>query len=164
MKRLEYRDQLLIRLAIESGLRISDLLKLKVGDVKAKMTIFETKSKRERTFKLSKQLYDDLRAWTRYRRRGLLLFAGNRGNEKAVHRSTVHRRIKKALQGLGFDMSAHSTRKLYAHNVFSETHDLQKVQNALNHKNLETTLAYLNIDTEFFAKFIVLQKESATNE
>jgi site-specific recombinase XerC len=37
-------------------------------------------------------------------------------------------------------------RKLYAHGIFDETHDLKKVQEALNHRNLSTTLAYLDID------------------
>lgn len=43
-------------------------------------------------------------------------------------------------------MSAHSFRKLYARSVYAKTHDIHAVQKALNHKYVETTARYLDID------------------
>jgi integrase len=146
LRRLDRRDQLLIRLAIQSGLRVSDILNLKKEAIKKTMTVFETKSKRERTFKIDTELYQDLKNFTKYKKNASYVFHSSRSLMKPVHRTTIHRRIKKALKGLKFNASVHSTRKLYAHNIFSETHDLKKVQEALHHRNLMTTLAYLDID------------------
>jgi integrase len=146
IRRLEYRDQLLLRLAIESGLRIGDLLKLTVGQIKQTMTVYETKSRRERTFKISPELFQDLKKYTKYKKRASILFHSSRSASKCLHRSTIHRRIKKALRGLKFNASAHSARKLFAYNKFAETQSLKKVQETMNHRNLMVTLAYLDID------------------
>jgi len=147
-RKMDLRDRLLIALAIESGLRIGDLLNLKVGDVGTTMTIYEKKSKRERTFAISADLNADLKKFVRYKRKASYLFHSARSASKPIHRSTVHRHIKKALKGLKFDASAHSTRKLYAYNKFAETQDIIKVQEALNHKYVTTTLTYLDIDAK----------------
>ena len=146
IRRLEHRDQLLLRLAIETGLRISDLLKLKVSDIKKNMTVYETKSRRSRSFKISDELFRDLKNFTRYKRHSSILFYSARNKQKSVHRSTIHRRIKKACRGLKFNASAHSTRKLFARNVFHRTGTLKSVQETLNHRNLIVTLTYLDID------------------
>jgi len=158
IRRLDYRERLLIRLAIESGLRISDILKLKVGDIKKTMTVYESKSKKFRTFKISEELYAELKKMTRYKKKASVLFYSARQPTKAMHRSTIHRKIKTALKPLKFNASAHSMRKLYAHTVFAETHDLKKVQEALNHKHIFTTCAYLDIDVE---KLIVMSQEGS---
>jgi integrase len=149
MRRLEYRDQLLIKLAIESGLRISDILKLTVGHIQNRtMTVFESKSRRERTFKISSELHGELKKLTKYRKHSSILFCSARSASKPIHRSTIHRKIKKALKTLKFDASAHSMRKLYAHSIFDATHDLVKVQEALHHRNISTTCAYLDMDLQ----------------
>jgi len=112
------------------------------------MTIYETKSRRERKFKISDELYQDLKKYTKYKKHASILFCSARNSALPVHRSTIHRRIKKSLRGLKFNASAHSARKLYAHNVFAETHSLKKVQEAMHHRNLLPTLAYLDINPD----------------
>jgi integrase len=120
------------------------------------MTVYESKSKRERTFRLSDELYAELKKSVKYKRRASILFQGAQGASKPLHRSTIHRHIKKALRGQNFDASAHSMRKLYAHMVFNNTHDITAVQAALNHKNIITTCAYLDIDVQ---KLIIMSQE-----
>jgi len=92
------------------------------------------------------KLFQELKNYTKYKKNASYVFSSTQNKGKPVHRSTIHRRIKKAIKGLKFNASAHSMRKLYAHSIFDETHDLKKVQESLNHRNLTTTLAYLDID------------------
>lgn len=141
-------------LAIKSGLRISDLLKLKKADVAKTMTIYETKSKRTRTFKIGKKLYEKLKSLSVGLSESDFVFYSARESPgtKHIHRSTVHRRIKKALQGQGFDASVHSMRKLFAQNVFKKTGSVKKVQRVMNHHRITTTAAYLDIDVEQLIK------------
>jgi site-specific recombinase XerC len=77
--------------------------------------------------------------------------------QKPIHRSTIHRKIKNALKTLKFDASAHSMRKLYAHTVFSDTHSLEAVQQAMHHQKIETTCAYLDIDIGKLSQIIMSQ-------
>lgn len=164
MRKMEQSDRLLFKFAIESGLRVGDILNLTVGEIKKKMTVYETKNKKERTFKLSDKLYSELKIFTKYKRKGSILFHSPRGASKPMHRTTLHRRIKRALKTLKIDASAHSARKLYAHNVFSETHDIEKVQKALNHKYVTTTCAYLDIDLEKLVKAQLATQERSGSD
>jgi integrase len=148
IRRLEYRDKLIIRLAIESGLRINDILKLKNGDINKTMTVYESKSKRSRTFKISDELYADIKKFTKYKKRASYLFPSARKPSKPVHRVTIHRRLKNAVHKKNSGISIHSFRKLYAYNKFAETQSLAAVQDAMHHRKITTTLTYLDIDTK----------------
>ena len=143
---LDNRFKIIFALAVESGLRISDILKLKVKDVeKNPMRIYETKSKRDRVIWLSDELHKDLLYMCNWARDNDYVFNSHAKHGVPVHRSTIHRHIKKALKWVDFDASAHSARKLYAHNVYEDTGSVEKVQKAMNHQKYETTLTYLDI-------------------
>jgi len=88
----------------------------------------------------------ELQQHTKYRGSQDYVFWGFRGNRKPPHRSTYHRALKRASAATGIAFSAHSTRKLYARNVFEATKDIFEVQKALNHKYVTTTAGYLGID------------------
>jgi integrase len=140
----------MIKLAIKSGLRVSDLLRVKVGELGKEMTVYEWKSKRKRKIKIGKKLYKELRLLSGGKSEGDFLFSSDRKPGKPIHRSTVHRKIKKALKAgaLNFDCSAHSTRKLYAQKIFKETGSVKKVQKAMNHHSITSTATYLDMDIE----------------
>jgi len=146
LQRLDERDRALVSLMIKSGLRISDALKVTAGQVAKQMTVYESKSKRSRTFKIGKKLYRELNRLALGKENSDILFTGARTATKHVHRSTIHRRIKKALKTLKFDASAHSARKLFAQNIYKRTGSVKKVQKAMNHHRITTTAAYLDID------------------
>lgn len=46
------------------------------------------------------------------------------------------------------DCSAHSARKLYAHNIYAKNYDIYEVQKALNHKYISTTATYMGLDLQ----------------
>jgi integrase len=159
IRRMEYRDQLLIRLAIQSGLRISDLLRIRNQDISKIMTVYESKSRRDRTFRLDDDLYADLRKHAYYKKKSAYVFHSARDASKPTHRTTIHRRIKNACKGLKINASAHSTRKLYAYNKFAETQSLRAVQDAMHHRNILTTLAYLDIDKSILSQSSDVKEE-----
>ena len=148
LARLDDRDRLLVELMIKSGLRIGDALKITAGQINKKMRVYESKSKRCRDFKIGKKLYSRLKILAEGKEINELVFHSERKQGVSVHRSTIHRRIKKALKTLKFDASAHSARKLYAQNVYSKTKSVKKVQKAMNHHRITTTAAYLDIDVD----------------
>jgi site-specific recombinase XerC len=127
-------------------LRISDILKLKAYYVNKIMYIRERKTGKHKIVEVSDSLFLRPKELADYTDRSKYAFFSPRSAYKPLHRSTYHRRLKRAGNALCVNLSAHSTRKLYAQNIFRETGDIFAVQKALNHKYITTTAAYLDID------------------
>ena len=142
---LDNRYKTIFDLAVQSGLRISDILNLRVKDVSNPMTVYEKKSKRKRTFTITDKLYNQLIFLSDLKSKNDYVFESHSKTGVSVHRSTIHRHIKKAAQWSRMDCSTHSARKLYAQNILKETGSVEAVQKAMNHHKLSTTLTYLDI-------------------
>jgi integrase len=159
MLRLDERDRQIFRLSVETGLRISDVLKLKARQVDKIIYVQEQKTGKFRAVEITDELLAELEP-KKYEHYGLRreikllcdtdkwLFRSPRDAKKHLHRSTYHRRLKRACKVLKIECSAHSTRKLYAVNLFRATKSIFEVQKALNHKYINTTAKYLDIDME----------------
>jgi len=148
----------IVQFAAESGLRISDILKLRVHHVADRcMSVQEAKTKKFKRFDISDSLFVALRALCALKHDKDYIFNGKqfRTRRKPLNRSTVHRRIAKLVPG-----SAHSFRKLYAMNVFKTTGDIFAVQERLNHKYLSTTCTYLDIDINKLIKIAAEEVKS----
>ena len=149
LPRLVAQDKLIFRVCVETGLRISDVLKLRSDDVGKYIHVREQKTGKLRTVELSDELVAMLEAhrgsWYDIKSTDML-FPSVRKPSKSVHRSAYHRRLKKACKAVGVDFSAHSTRKLFAQELMRATGDIFLVQKALNHKFLTDTCNYLDID------------------
>ena len=146
---LEPTERLIFRVAVETGMRISDILQLRRENLGKRLHVVERKTKKFRTVELSDELVEAL-----YKHRGGLygvsrpgwLFCGRRDVLKPYSRMTYHRALKRAANALKIDFSAHSMRKLYARSIFDRTGNIFAVQEALKHKYVTTTAAYLGID------------------
>jgi len=150
LRKLAHEERLIFRIAVETGLRITDILQLKASALSKYIHVVERKTKKLRTVELSDELLNDL-----VKHRGLWydkpiqwLFKGRRDVLKPYNRMTYHRRLKQAARALQIDFSAHSMRKLYAQNIFERTGDIFAVQKALNHKYVTVTATYLGIDIQ----------------
>jgi len=150
-----HRD--IFRFCCETGVRISDALALPAYAVGKITYIPEKKTGKMKIATLSDELLADLAnkkfdyflidgRMVPILNRSKLLFPGRRSDERPLHRSTYHRALKRASAATGIAFSAHSTRKLYAWNVFEATKDIFEVQKALNHKYVTTTADYLGVD------------------
>ena len=112
------------------------------------MYVKEQKTKKHRVIELTDELWERLEPLADHNdsRASKYAFKSLYKHEKHIHRSSYHRRLKNACRVLKIDFSAHSTRKLYARNIFDKTKNIFAVQEALNHKYVTTTAAYLDID------------------
>jgi integrase len=109
------------------------------------MYIKESKTKKHKIVELSDELYERLKyLW--HPNRDYYAFTSRRSLYEPIHRVTYHRHLKIAATATQRACSAHSTRKLYAQNIFQRTKNIFDVQKALQHKYITTTAAYLDID------------------
>jgi integrase len=138
-------------LGIESGLRVGDMLSLRVSDIlpstKYWLEVVESKTGKTRKIEISSSLREDINNLVHtydLAPTDFLFFSTRKNKGKAVSRQWVHRIIARnasnfALEGIG----THSARRIYACNLYRVTGSLQRVQEAMGHKCVSTTLIYL---------------------
>jgi integrase len=149
------RDELLFSLGINSALRISDLLKLTVGDVltaKGKVKEFievrETKTKKVKRFPITKKVTKVITEYMSERPNAELsepLFRSKKGG--AITRQHAWYVITEAAKvvGIADNLGTHTLRKTWAYHAYKKGTDIALLQQTLNHAAPSITLRYIGI-------------------
>lgn len=142
---LTYENRLCCKVALETGLRVGDILALKTECLQNNsITIIEEKTKKSRDFTLSEPLRRELMkiAGEKY------IFSHRTDPQKHRTRQAVYKDIKRACKFFRIkeNVSPHSLRKAYAVDLFKECNDLSVVMNALNHSSELVTMLYAMAD------------------
>jgi integrase/recombinase XerD len=146
------RDRTLLRTDYALGLRISELVALRLEDIDAArglVLVRQGKGAKDRLVPLSPRLLEELRAyWRRYRPRPWLFAGGRPGGHVSV--GGVQRVVRRVVQraGLGKAISLHTLRHSYATHLLEAGCDLLTIQRLLGHKDLKTTARYLHVSTQ----------------
>jgi len=145
------RDYLLFTLGINSGLRISDLLKLTVEDgMKDRITIREKKTGKAKDFPISEVCKKAISEYLK--ETGLntgALFPSRKGG-KAISRVQAYRIVNDAARNIGITdaIGTHTLRKTFGYHAYQSGIDITRIQKLLNHSAPSITLSYIGITKE----------------
>lgn len=133
------------------GLRLSELLELKISDIKTGQNILlirQSKGNKDRVVMLSSKLIELLREYYQIYNLKKYLFEGPE-NEKYSQRS-VQQIMKSSLKksGVGSPASVHTLRHSYATHLLENGIDIRIIKELLGHNNIKTTEIYTHI-TDF---------------
>lgn len=128
-----------MKVALHTGLRVSDVLSMRTSDLGPRFWIQERKTKKRRQVGLPAALLHEVQQgageeWA---------FPGRKPGKPRT-RQAVWQDVKRAAKAARIRANAgpHSARKAYAVRLMHETGDLGRVKRALNHENEATTMAY----------------------
>jgi site-specific recombinase XerD len=147
------RDYNLFILGINSGLRISDLLILKVSDVcddkgkiKDRIAIREKKTNKLKDFPLGETSKKALKEYVVNLKPEEALFASRKGRGP-ITRQQAYRILNDAARSIGIkeQIDTHSLRKTFGYHAFQAGVDITRIQKLLNHSSPSVTLAYIGI-------------------
>ena len=137
-------NRLAIETSMHTGLRIGDVLNLKLKDVlKQRFSVTEQKTKKRRNVFINATLQRRL-----INQSGMIYVFENRlDSRKARTRQAVYKDIKRAtkLFRISAIVTPHSARKFYAVDKY-HTFGLKRTQKLLNHSNEAVTLIYALAD------------------
>lgn len=144
------RDLMLFTLGTNSGLRISDILALDVGDVKNKtyIQLTEKKTKKIKKFPINSKLKSMLKEFTKNRINDEPLFTTKFKNR--LSRVTAYYTIRNACQKAKPDekFGTHTMRKTFGYHHYKKYKDIAMLQKIFNHSNPVITLKYIGIEQE----------------
>lgn len=143
------RDWCLFIIGINSGLRIGDLLKLTVEEVRNadKLVIKEQKTGKIKKFDLSDTIKDAINDYLSYSKlESGLLFPSRTGN-KAVTKCQIWRSLNAAAEfaGVTENVGTHSMRKTAAYWALRNGTDISYIMQAFNHSSPAITKRYIGI-------------------
>jgi integrase/recombinase XerD len=141
--------QAALSIAYGAGLRASEVISLKVGDIdSARMVIRvdQGKGHKDRYVMLSQQLLDLLRRWWLVKRPRDWLFPGRvPGHPLTVRRlnGAIHVAARRA--GIDKRVGMHTLRHSFATHLLERKTDIRVIQVLLGHKKLDTTALYTRV-------------------
>lgn len=158
------KHQTALALAYATGLRVSEVVSLKVGDIDSQrmtLRVEQGKGQKDRYAMLSPVLLERLRVWWRVARAqgkmldGGWLFPGQnpirhlsaRQLDRAIHAAADEAGIEKHL-------SMHSLRHAFATHLLEQKVDIRLIQVLLGHKKLETTALYAQVATDILRQVV----------
>lgn len=139
----------MFQIGIYSGLRISDILRLKVRDVrgKDKIKIREKKTGKEKAFPINKALADVLEQYCAGKKDYEYLVPSDRAHNKAVSREYAYRVMHEAGEYFGlYNLGTHTLRKTFGYHFYTQTKDVVLLMRIFNHSSEAQTLRYIGIE------------------
>ena len=150
------RNRLVIRLMLDSGLRLSEATALRWQDIDlttGKLMVRQGKGAKDRTLWVGDADLGLLRHW---RERQARTVHGSQGHVfttlagKRVSNRYVKQMVKRLAQKAGIekDVHPHMLRHTFATDLYRQTTNIRLTQKALGHENLATTQIYTHIVDE----------------
>tara|TARA_B100001287_G_scaffold37062_1_gene26483 strand:+ start:367 stop:1257 length:891 start_codon:yes stop_codon:yes gene_type:complete len=148
-KDIEQRDKAMIEMLYATGMRISELVNLKITDIDMNRSVIKVmgKGSKERLIPFGESASEALFNYLKTRKDSSSkeVFISNRGRK--ITRVAFWQRIKVYLlrENLKISISPHTLRHAFATHLLNRGADLRSVQLLLGHSDLSTTQIYTHI-------------------
>ncbi|MFA6282357.1 MAG: site-specific integrase [Candidatus Omnitrophota bacterium] len=149
------RDYLMFVLGINSALRISDLLNLKVGDVAtdkgplANISVREKKTGKPKQFPVNNSSSKAIKLYLEKEKPQLTdyLFKSRKGENRPISRVQAWSILSNIAACIGIEenIGTHTLRKTFGYHTFKSGVGIETIQKILNHDSPADTLKYIGI-------------------
>ncbi|GLB46896.1 tyrosine recombinase XerD [Philodulcilactobacillus myokoensis] len=148
------RDRAILEVMYATGLRVSELINLKLNDLHLSMNLIQTlgKGDKERIIPIGNVAIKWLNRYLLHSRPQLLLkkqsqyvFLNAHGHH--LSRQSIWQKIKKYVKQVGIkkDVTPHTLRHSFATHILEHGADLRVVQELLGHSDISTTQIYTHV-------------------
>lgn len=144
-----YRDYFMFVMGINTGLRISDLLPLRVLDVRGQDYIMlkEKKTSKSKRFLINNDLKNEINEYTKTMNDYDYLFPSQKGGH--LERVRAYEILKEAGNAAGIgEIGTHTMRKTFGYHFYKKHKDVAMLQKIFNHSAPSVTLRYIGIDQD----------------
>jgi integrase/recombinase XerD len=142
------RDRCLLMTAYAAGLRVSELVRLKVSAIDSeRMTVRveQGKGRKDRYTILSQRLLCELRSYWKEHRSPIYLFPNRKGGPISIDYAQRIYNLAKLKAGIQKGHGIHTLRHCFATHLLEAGVDLRTIQTLLGHNSMASTERYLQI-------------------
>ena len=148
------KHKMMISLLYSSGLRLSEVIHLKVKDIDIQEKIImvrEGKGKKNRMTILSEKIISDLSVFLEDRKPGDYVFVSNQKSSKGKDRPLTSRSVEHILEialvkaKISKKGTPHDLRHSFATHLLESGTDIHLIQKLLGHKNISSTTIYTKL-------------------
>ncbi|MCE0451554.1 tyrosine-type recombinase/integrase [Brevibacillus sp. AF8] len=147
LKQRSTRDYFLFVFGINTGLRISDILKLKVSDVRGRshLSIREEKTDSNLRLKFNDYLVEEIDEYTKEMEDKDYLFPSSK-RDSPITRVRAYQILNGVAKQVDLtEIGTHTLRKTFGYHFYKRTKDIAILQEIFNHNNANDTLRYIGI-------------------
>jgi len=142
------KHKLMVSIAYGAGLRISEVISLRVKDIdfdNLTIHIKQAKGNKDRITVFPEKLKSDLQTAFVYKNKNDLVFESERGGKLSTR--SLQKVFEKAMQKVGIkkDATFHSLRHSFATHLLESGIDVRYLQELLGHSNIRTTQIYTKV-------------------
>lgn len=151
-----FKSKLILKLLYSSGLRVSELTKLKYEDINYEENtgiVHQGKGKKDRMFILSKEVIDELKKFQiKQNKTKGHIFTNNK--KQPITTRNIQKIIKNSAKKaeINKNVTPHKLRHSFATHLLETGTDIRMIQELLGHSNLQTTQIYTHISREQIKK------------
>lgn len=149
------KHKTILCLAYAGGLRVSEIVNLKIYDVDSKrmvITLRQAKGKKDRQIMLAEKLLIMLRAYYKEYKPKVWMFEGQGGEQYSARSIQLILARAKEKAGVHKKGSIHAIRHSFATHLLESGTDLLSIKQLLGHNSLRTTMAYTHVSKKHISK------------
>ena len=157
INKYSYRNKAMLELMYATGVRVSELVNLKIHDIDYDMELLRTmgKGNKERIIPIGEYAMYYLKLYVNNFREELIkknytdyLFLNNHG--KKISRQSFYKLIKELAikKNIKTDFSPHTLRHSFATHLLDSGSDIKSIQEMLGHSSLQTTQIYTHVSNK----------------
>ena len=151
LKQKNERNYIMFCIGIYTGLRISDILQLKVKDLKNQeyLRIWEQKTEKENRILIHSQLKRDLKKYLENREDDEYIIKSQKGVNKPLQRDMAYKILRSSAKDLGMqEIGTHTLRKTFGYHFYMKTKNIALLMDLFNHSAQHITLRYIGVSQD----------------
>lgn len=153
LKSSNYRNYLMFEIGIYIGIRISDILNIKVKDIKNKdyLKLREIKTNKEKLMPIPGHLKKEISFYIEDTKLtdNEYLFKSRKNKIKPISRVQAYNILKKVAKKYKLEnIGTHTLRKTFGYHFYKRNHDVALLMRIFNHSDPSITLRYIGIEQD----------------
>jgi integrase len=144
------RNYIMFLLGINTGLRISDILKLKVGELRGSyISMREMKTGKQKRIEMTSDLKRELKKYLSNRYDDEYVIRSRKGKNRPIGRSQAYQILRDVAKQFRLrEIGTHTLRKTFGYHMYRQTKNIALLMEIFNHSSEKVTLRYIGVNQD----------------